>query len=341
LDARLQLHAEVAHFGSLHAMLITDRDYIAMSDLLAIDPEIGSVSMANKIVVDGPNSIIRKGIEEIGITLTARFQNFSGYLIGLGVSSNHAAAVFNTLSTSVSRPRMKLTQVVAVSPDPSKLQFMTWTQYHILYLFYRAAFSRKIDDRFEKKMNLYKDEAARYWGYLEATGIPVVTSPLPCPGAIREFNSGSWGSANVTCGGAGSDEQGASYSVAITWVNVPKYQSYANTGNGESGPSAFVEATPLAGQVITASITGLNPPNGMAAKIGVSDGVYSPLQATHWNVYVGRDGDQNLWLQNANPIPVGTQSFTLPNAPLLSGNALISGQSEDFNYAFQNVLSRA
>jgi hypothetical protein len=79
----------------------------------------------------------------------------------------------------------------------------------------------------------------------------------------------------------------------------------------------------------------------MAAKIGVSDGVYSPLQATHWNVYVGRDGDQNLWLQNANPIPVGTQSFTLPNAPLLSGNALISGQSEDFNYAFQNVLSRA
>jgi hypothetical protein len=322
-------------------MLITDCDYVAKSDLLAVDPEIGAISMANSIMIDGPNSIIRKGIEEIGITLTARFQNFSGYLIGLGVSSNHAAAVFNTLSTSVSRPRMKLTQAVAVSPDPSKVQFKTWTQYHILYLFYRAAFSRKIDDRFAKKMELYKDEAERYWGFLEATGIPVITTPLPCPGAIREFNSGAWGTSNVTCGGSGSAEEGATYSIAVTWVNIPKYQSYSNTGNAESGPSVLVDTTPAAGQIITASISGLNPPNGMQAKIGVSDGVYSPLQATHWNIYAGQSGDQYLWLQNAGPIPIGTQSFTLPDTPILSGSPLVCGQSEDFNYSFQNVLSRA
>jgi hypothetical protein len=57
-------------------------------------------------------------------------------------------------------------------------------------------------------------------------------------------------------------------------------------------------------------------------------------------VYVGLTG-KTLWLQNASPIPIGTTSYTLANAPTLSGNAMGTGQHPDYNFAFQNVLWRA
>lgn len=323
-------------------MLFTDSDIITPTDLAVVDQEVLSDEKAFNLTLSGPNSIIRRAVEEAGTEITAAFQNFSGYLVGLGISANHVAAVLNTLTTAINRPRARLNQVCALDPDATHLHMKRWLEYRALTGLYRSLYHRKVEDRFEKKMNNYKAEASVAWNNLISNGLPVVLQPFACPGAIREYGAGVWGPTNVTGGGTGSDETGHVYDVVITWVNSVGYVSWANNGNSESAPSSIVTLPVTGGQVLTISLAGLNPPTGLLSmNLGTADGIYTPQPATGWNVYAGITGGI-LWLQNSEPIPVATTSYTFENAPSLNNGMNVGmGQHPDYNFAFQNVLWRA
>jgi hypothetical protein len=322
-------------------LLFTDSDIITPGDLAVVDQEVITDATALNVTLSGPGSIIRRAVEEAGTEITAAFQNFSGYLVGLGISANHVAAVLNTLTTAINRPRARLNQVCALDPDPTHLHMKRWLEYRALTGFYRSLYHRKVEDRFEKKMNNYRAEANFAWSNLTSNGLPIVLQPLACPGALRELGSGTWGPSNVSASGTGSSEIGHVYDVAITWVNSQGYVSWANNGNGESAPSAIVTLSAITRSVLTLALAGLNPPNGtIPQNLGTADGIYTPQPATGWNVYVGITG-QTLWLQNATPIPIATTGYTLADAPTLTGNPMGQGQHPDYHFAFQQVLWRA
>ena len=325
--------------------LFTDSDIITPQDLAALDPEFFAVvkSLNPHVVVDGDGSIIRNAVDECGQQIRMKFQNFSGYLVSPGININHVAAVLNILSTAINRPRMRLNQVVAFDPDPTKRLLKRWLAYYALYSFYRGAYARVTtqDDRYGRRMEIYQDEAKKAWNRLIADGMPVVLQPLPCPGALREFGAGTFGASNVTnVAGSSSDPGGRQYYVSITWVAQPAYVSPANKGNAESGGSAVQVVAPAASELIRVSIAGLTPPGSVLPAVGTADGLYTQLTASGWNVYVGTD-QTNFYLQNATPISIGTTTYTLADAPVLSGNLLTPGQFADYSFAFQNMLMRA
>ena len=323
--------------------LFTDNDVITAAGLAAVDPESGKVASSEvpAITIEGPGSIIRHALEETGNRLMNLYQNFSGYYVSPGMNLAHVAAVNNIGSTSISRPRMRLNQVVALCPDPSRNQFTHVLEYQALRLLYRAAFARftKSSDRYEKKMGFYASEAASAWTDLLTSGVPIVLVPLPCPGAIRELGAGTFGTSSVSSGGTGSHETGASYDVSITWVG-PAYQSQTSRGNSESAGSAVVTTAPTAGQVVTVSIAALVPPTISPANVGTADGLYTQMAAVGWNVYIGLHGGA-LYLQNATPLALAATSYTLADKPVLSGYTQQPGQFPDYNFAYQRTFARA
>ena len=323
-------------------MLFTDSDIITSANLTAVDPESVNVAATQKpsIILDGPGSIIRQTVAEACSDITARFQNYTGFLVSPGINLAHMAAVSNIMSTSISRPRMRLNQVVAIGPDPSRQDVALWLTHSALRALYRAAYARfgKEQDRYARKMELYEIEEKRVWGNIQSSGLPIVLVPLPCPGALREPNPGTWGTANVTHAGTTSTDAGGIYFVAITWVGQP-YVSPTNTGNAESGPSTVQVVATLATELISVSIATLNPPNVTPTNVGTADGLYTQVKATGWNVYVGQSADL-MYLQNSSPVPVGTVSYTLADKPVLSGPIMGIGQWADYNWAIQRMLQR-
>jgi len=325
-------------------MLLTDNDIITLDDLQAVDPEVGLIekNLPNVPPMVGPESIARQAADHVTRMIESQFQNFSGYLMSPGNSANQIAAVMNVYSTSVTRPRMRMNQVVAVEPDPTKRHIKECIKYYALYAFFRSQYHRKVptDDRFAMKMEFYDGEYQRAWQRLQATGCPIVLTPLVCPGAIREYQTGTWGDSNVTAGGSGSTETGNEYDVVITWTGQA-YSSWSQPNNSESAPSAIVTIQATEGQVLTIDISTLNPPNAAVPNVGTADGIYSPMPATGWNVYVAVTGNTPL-LQNSTPIAIGTTSYTLPNAPVTTNGKTVGvGQFPDYNYAWVRVRNRA
>lgn len=328
--------------------LYVDQDFVTANGLGVIDPEVQSMGRNYGLTLEGPGSIIRRSIEECGNDLTARFQSFSGILMGLGVSAAHVEAVLYTLTGPTQRPRVMLNNVVVTEPNQTKTYMLRWFEYAACTAVFRAAYHRKLEDKYEKKMLLYREEQNKAWRVIESNGLPVVLQPMAAPGAIREPNSGVWGSENVTAGGSGSTETGQAYDVVITYVstasatlNGGNYISPTQKNNSEGGPSTRVTIAPAAGQILTVSIASLNPPNGtVSGLIGTADAIYTPMNATGWNVYIGLQ-DATLYLQNATPIPIATKTWTAPDAPVLSGNPLLAGQAADRNYTWQNTVTRA
>lgn len=329
-------------------MFLSDSDCLVTNDLAMVDAEVISLPQNQGIILpplEGPDSIIRKAAEDTCREIQSIFQNFSGYMTAPGLNAAHIAAVLNINSTAVSRPRQRIQQVVGVNPDPTKHQVKDYIRYRALYNFFRALFHHFVGngnkgDRYEVKMNFYKEEARLAWQRLEAVGLPIVLIPLACPGSIRDVNNGTWDDSNVTAGGSGSTETGNDYDVAITYVGA-NYQSWSVRQNSESAPSAKQTIQATAGQVVSVSISTLVPPNGQQQSIlGLSDGVYTPMAATGWNVYVGLTGS-TLYLQNSTPIPIGTTSYTLADAPTLKNGMPVGvGQAEDMNFAAFRITRR-
>lgn len=323
-------------------MLFTDGPFILAQDLENIDGEFLTLAQKLNIVVDASaNSVLTNSTNALGQHFLSKIQNFSGYLVGVGGASNHVAAVLNILSTAINRPRALLQQIPVIEPDPTRTAFIRWARFYCLHDFYRSIFGRKLEDRYEKKMNFYGAETKRYWELLKMAGFPVIIAPLSAPGATLDYGSGTWNASNLsqTVGSA----SGGSFDVVITWCCLPAYQSPTAQNNAESAGSQIASATIASGHLLTISLAGLNPPTGlMNPAIGTARGVYAPMNATHWNVYVRPSGTGNLTLQNATPIPVGTTTYTLAADPTTTGAVLNAGQNAQYDFALnEEILWRA
>jgi hypothetical protein len=327
--------------------LINDSDFVSSLDMLALDPEITKAAAAECITVDGPAGIAAQACDEVGQKLLLETQAFTGFLPPFAMPYNQTAAVLNLVGPSVNRARIALAQVIVGPQNPMESSIAKPSHvkrygiYLALSLFYRAAFYRKANDRYDNKRKMYEDEIRKkYWPRLFNQGCPIVYKPMACPGAIHEYNTGIWGPANVSTV-AGTNAGAAAYDVAISWVDNTKYISPALKGNAESAPSATVPAVNAAiGQVLQISIAGLNPPNGQAPlNLALGQSLVMPGSASGWNVYVGTAGGI-LYLQNAAPINIGTLSYKLPGAPVLSGYAADQGQYADAYFTMQKTLMR-
>src|SRR5271169_6661744 len=98
-------------------MLFTDRMFCDATALSYIDSELSQVAKAESLVIDNTNqSVLWHYTLSAGEEFLSKIQNFSGYLVGVGVNSNHAAAVMNILSTAINRPRALLQQITVAEP---------------------------------------------------------------------------------------------------------------------------------------------------------------------------------------------------------------------------------
>lgn len=328
--------------------LLIDTDIVTPADLLALDPEVLDVADAEELVLVGPNSILRNSWNECGDALLNAWQAFGGDIIAWpGTLTTYGAF-------GISRPRLRLNQMVVAAPYSERNSPLhRWMTYHALVAIYEACSNRSDKDRYETKVERFQKRIMKPWHNLTATGLPMVARPLACPGALHEFGSGIFGPGNVSAVNFGSSPAVYVYSVAITWVDQTQYVSPQLASNAESGPSVIVMQEVGIDQVLQVTIAGLSPPSSTSAmlQLGIADGPYITRPASGWNVYVGPVAG-TLALQNATPIPVATQSFMLPSAPVPAnfafrqpgspalGAVLLPGQFPDANYTFQRILQR-
>jgi len=293
-------------------MLYTDRDCLTIQDVVAIDPDVLEVATAENIPTEGDNSFIHQAVEECGSQLIAEFQNFSYNFDPHNFAIQ--AGFYGALGYDATPfPRIKLGMVVVDSADnlyASPLK--RYVTFLALRNFYNVASNRKLDDKYQAKMNqLDKDIKNKYLRNFRASGLPVVNYPIPCPGAKYELNQGIWDDSNVTAVSGGSTT-GDTYDVAITWV----------TNVGESGPSETITLTVPDNSVIAVDISSLNQPQGTMA----------------WKLFAGKTGN-TMFLQEITSN--GISSVTLPSSPVLRGEIIGRGQPRDANLTFINLFNRA
>ena len=215
--------------------------------------------------------------------------------------------------------------------------------YVALYLFYRAAFYKKVNDRYDKKRQMFETEMCKkYWPrFLQQGASPSPISPWPAPARSTNSTPSTWGPSNVTTVAGTNGNAALSYDVAITWVDNSQYVSPAIKGNAESAPSAIAPAVSVAtANVLQISIAGLNAPNGLAPlNVQLGQSLVVPGKASGWNVYVGSEGG-TLYLQNATPIGIATLTYTPAGAPVLSGYQADNGQFPDALLTQMKTLMR-
>jgi hypothetical protein len=321
-------------------MLFTDGDFINSADLILIDSQVASTAMAEKIQVDG--GITTTACQEIGQRILSKSIGFAGTLPPFVAPWSQTAAALNLVGPSSQRPRISLSQIVTSTPYPGQWSAIKRaTAYLGLVRFYEQAYHRKMEDRYEARMNLHTDNYnKRHWPAFWNQGTPIINQPMARPGAQYEPGVGIWGSGAVATVAGTNALALTSYDVAITWVDQRFWLSSTVKGNGESAPASTLTISVATAQVIQISITGLNGPQGQTpATIAQGQGLYTPLTASGWNVYVGvQDGP--LYLQNATPVPYATKTYTLAGAPVLSGAIADDGQVFNTSFTMQNILNR-
>ena len=320
--------------------LYTDSDVVTLSDLLALDSQIQQATAAAKpaITLTGSSSVAEMNWAECGNKILAAQQSYTSYAVQSGSSGFHAAAVNSTGIPARTQPRVRLNQIVtdgayATAASPVKL----WVTYNALALAYRDLASRMGKDRYQEKYERYEKEAARKWNDLRNNGLPFLYSPLEAPGAKHAFSAGTWGVANLS--GTGSPTIASQpVQVAITYYDSSLYVSETNQGNAESGPSDILPYQIPENKYLSVDITSLNPPTGASDQIGFSQGVWTPMKATHWILWVG-DSSGPLYKQAVTAI--ATKTVSLSAAPTFSGSQLGRGQYANQNMVFMNTVMRA
>jgi hypothetical protein len=327
-------------------MLWTDSIFISQDDLTRIDSQVVSVAASEGITLTGDNGLIRAAVEEAGNELQKLIIAFGGYLNAGDLTANHLAAVLNVGIGNSVRQKAVLDQIGVSGYSPTSWNHIKqWAVHWTLRIFYRNAFSRNTNDRYEKKMNFYKDELIRrLTPTLYGMGVPIILQPLAAPAAYFTNNPGTWGPANVTLvSGGGTLTTGRFIDVVITYVDASAanlYVSSSQSNNAESNGSCVVTQEMATANVLEVSIASLNPPTGAQDPSQVLICVISPLQATGWNVYAGTSGG-TLYLQNATPIPIDTETFTFPGDPVLTGPTLTTGQYANRRLSLVPMRQRA
>jgi hypothetical protein len=311
-------------------MLYIDRDFVTSTDVNAIEPEASKIVTAHSLSYP---AIMARAHSECGRTLESNMMAFGA---GGDVSGNHLAAVLNTGSATIGR-RARLGQVIVNSIRPGyDSTIHLWVLYSALRLLYQAAFSSKAVDRYEKKLQHYDKLAKSHWAELASIGVPVVSTPLPCPGAVHEPDAGVFNQDTLS-ESSGPGASGGAFHVAITYT-ATGYTSPTDKGNAESAISAVAFVTITAGQVLKVDISGLTPPTG-SIQAGVTD-TWLNMAATGWNVYVGTEPTK-LYLQNSSPVAIATTSYTLAADPVLSGTKPDNGQRYDTKIRPVRYIQRA
>jgi hypothetical protein len=219
-------------------MLLIDRDHVRLSDLMAIDPEVGEVADAEGITVEGDEGIVREAWETCADMIRATFAPFIGG----------------------NPPRVRPDQVVASGT------VKRWIRSVAIELFWRAASNRRESDRYARKLELAIEDVRRKWGVLARGGVPVAWFPVPCPGALHVDGAGEFCADNVSTVAMLGAVGAKTYAVAITWTR----------GAVESAPSEAVEVVALAGEIPIVDCCGLTVPasvDGWNVYIGTPGGV--------------------------------------------------------------------
>lgn len=301
-------------------MLWIDANFVTSSDLQSVDGEILDVVDAEQLTLTGQNGLIWRTQEDCGRDLLARMVTFSGFLAGDSLSANHLQAVFNIGTPAVQRTRILLDNIIVTGQNVyTWSELKGWVVYRTLQSVYRAAANRTTQDRYKIKRDDYGHEAKWVrWPNFKQLGVPVVYKPMATPGAVLGHNSGSF----VVSAAAGGGTLTGNYDVALTYIDTTVTTSPSNS---ESNPSAISTVTLAPGEVISADITKLNPPNGLGNPLDIARSIITPLNATGWNIYAGLSGG-TLTLQNSSPIPIGTKTHALPGDPISTGVAAGLGQ---------------
>jgi hypothetical protein len=140
---------------------------------------------------------------------------------------------------------------------------LRWLKSRALSLFYFACYGNQLNERFKRKFEHYSKASETAKADYLQRGIGISDSPLAKPGALDSEV------------GSGTVPPGAYY-FAATWVNSRGQESALGTAG-----SVLLSA---AGGVLLQSPT-------------------APQNATGWNVYLGRSGDE-LYRQNAAPLAI-------------------------------------
>lgn len=320
-------------------MIFTDSDIVTADALTRLDSEVAAVAKATRpaIVVEGGGSICEQAWAECGRKILGAMQSYVSYPAQTGMPATHIAAVTNVGVPARTQARIRLNQIVASDTQYAGMQSQVelWMVYHALYLLYRDASSRVDNDRYQEKMERYQRASLDAWRGLKTEGLPMLYQPLEAPGAKHGFSAGTWSASSV----AGVATGNQTVRVALTYCDATRgYVSQSSKGNAESGPSAIATVVVAADNVLQVDISGLNPPSGVSDPTGLAQGAWTPLTATHWNLWAGA-ADGPLYLQE-ELIPIATKTFTLPGDPVLSGSIVGNGQYADLNLVFLNMVMR-
>lgn len=290
-------------------MLLTDRDPITIDDVAAIDPDVLEVASVESIPTEGDGSFVHQAVEEAANTILSYMENFA-YYYGVGAVSQQA--FLYQAFDSTPPPRIKLGQVVVDSATTSYASpLKRWITYLALRNFYQIASNRKLDDKYQSKLEqIQKDIDRKYFPAFKSSGVPVVYTPIPCPGAKYEVNQGVWDDSNVSAV-AGGSASGGTYDVSITWVN----------GGSQSGPSETITLDVADNNLISVDISSLVPPAGTSG----------------WSIFVGSTGKPQYFQAQ---VPIASTSYTLPGAPVLSGSVVGRGQARQVALTIINGFFR-
>jgi hypothetical protein len=326
-------------------MLWTDSIFITPQDLASLDSEIPTIAEDENVVLTGETGFIRRQIDEAGEEILRRMEVFGGWVGSSTLSANHIQGVMNIGGgAAASRTKILLNQVVVSDRIPNKWSHLTqWVVHRTLVSFYRNSYSRTASkDRYKSKLDEFNRLMLRQQNYiLLDLGLPICYQPLPRPAAAFEINPGTWDTTNATPVANVLGTFAGNVDVAITYVDSSRYLSSSQNQNAESTPSDRLTISLIAGELPRVDITSLVPPDGHQDPGSMALCVYTPLTATHWNVYAGKMGSQ-LILQNSTPIPIATKTYDFTADLKLTGTPMGLGQYADRRYQFQiGQLQRA
>jgi hypothetical protein len=317
-------------------MLWTDRPFITAADLISVDSEVPSFTQAERILLGGPKGLISQVIQECGVELMSIMQSPGCVAAPTGVPAAHMSALL--IGTAANSVRVQLGQVVVSDPRPdhwSPLQ--RWVLYRALARFYERIIQSQGADRIQAKWkNTMDNLELQYQPFLFNNGIPAVSNPFPCPGAIGELDTGTFTTDDVTIV-AGNSTQAQQLAVAVSWIGSD-WVSESERHNAESALSVPVQIILPPASGLQVSIAHLQPQTDMNYGLKYL-GAYTPITAVGWNVWVGPQRRGRLWLQQA-AIPLTTTSITLPDLTIPGLYADHQGQVATIAMSVQRVFMR-
>lgn len=280
-------------------MLWVDRDWIWVSDLASVEPEIEEDAAALDTTLAGHNGLIRRAMEEMTRVLENALVSFTTYISSNDMSANHLAAVMFTGSAPNQRRRFTTDQIVIAGRNQNYWsEIKQWGVTYTLRRFYMTAANRAKEDRYSIKRDYYYNEEVNHLRpSLYQSGVPIVYRPMPAPDATNLRNPGTWAVSAVS----GASSSTLQYDVAISYTDSTRFISVGSrmNTNGEGGPSQVKSVTLGGSQVIQVDLTGLNAPAGNVSLTDIARGFVVPLNADGYNLWVGLHG-QTLYLQNLN-----------------------------------------